>query len=461
MALKALLFASLLTLTSLLADTSSTDAEFRGEAKAKITFLEKQNTELKTKLDSLEDKQKNVEEYKNIIDRQDKRIDDVNAKMAWAAEKSSSLANIIGLWAIIATFISIAIPVYFTFKWKIEAEEKSKELDQLVIKGKEELIKLAQEHDEFLNQKDLMKGKDIKEYSETDGDQAGLNGAFQYALYKAQTYPDFKTWFDVAMLALKLKDEKATDYWDNTINVATNDLSRSIAIINKGATFGMFKKYNKVIETYDYFLEKFGHTKNEKIQVYIANALVGKGIAQEQFLQSKQKAIETYNYALEKFGHSKNEKINIPISQALLHKGMLQVEVLESIPKATETYIELIEKFGDSKNNKIIQQIISALLNLFELQLIENKPFDAKMIQKLKDYANENKQPFIKYKMMEIVRNARTKDQSLMIDQLKKEFPNVSFGDWSWKELDRWSEKLEDVEVKVRIKKTIEAFKNW
>lgn len=473
MALKSLLFVSLLTLISLFADTSLIDAEFRGEAKAKITFLEKQNVELKTKLDSLEDKQKSVEEYKAIIDRQDKRVEDVNAKMASVSEKTSWLAIIVGLWAIVATFISIGLPLYLTFRWKKEVSEEAKETAKMEInelkaefevtvqEAKDELHKLTETHNYYIKEKELMKGKDISEYSKTNGgDREGLKGAFQYALYQAEIKNDYSNWFDVAMLALKIKDEKAIDYWDNAINIATDDLSKSLAIMNKGSTFGILKKYDKVIETYDYLIDNFGHNQNEKIQVFVANALLGKGISQEQLPESKQKAIETYDHLLNKFNHTSNEKINEAIAQALLHKGMLQVDVFKSIEDASKTYKKLIKKFENCKNEKIIKQIASACLNLCELQLIENKPFDNQILCVI-NYINDHKQEKLKFKMLETVKSALKEEQPHNIEQLKQEFSDANLENWSWKELDTWAEKLEDEEVKKRVQQTIEVFKNW
>lgn len=414
MLLKALLLISFLTLTSLFADTSSTDAEFRGEAKAKITFLEKQNVELKTKLDSLEDKQKSVEEYKDILNQQNSRISDISLYI-------TSFGILIAIMTIGATIFG-----YFSVKSHAKEEARASaqaeinelkiEFDKIVKNAKEELEKIAEIHNDYVKQKELMKGKDIKEYSETNGDKEGLNGALQYALYKAQTYQDYNNWFDVAMFALKLKDEKAIEYWENAISVATDDLSKSVAIMNKGATFGQLTEYEKAIETYDDFLRRFSETENESIQEQIGNALLNKGFAQGQLVQNQ---------------------------------------------KAIETYEELIRRFGNNQNQKIKKSIAEALLNLFELQLIENKVFNKDLILQFQEYAKDNQQFLLKLKMIQTVKNALTEVQTDMINKLKQEFSDTSFGSWSWKELDIWADKLQDIDVKERVQKTIEIFRKW
>lgn len=457
MVLKALLFVSFLILTSLFADTSLTDAEFRGEAKAKITFLEKQNAELKTKLDSLEDKQKSVEEYKDILNQQNSRISDISLYI-------TSFGILIAIMTIGATIFG-----YFSVKSHAKEEARASaqaeinelkiEFDKIVKNAKEELEKIAEIHSDYVKQKELMKGKDIKEYSETNGDKEGLNGALQYALYKAQTYQDYNSWFDVAMFALKLKDRKAIEYWENAISVATNDLSKSVAIMNKGATFGQLTEYQKAIETYDDFLRRFSETENENIQEQIGNALLNKGLVQVR-LNEQQKAIETYDNFLEKFSDTQNIKMQEQSAMALLSKGFAQGQLVQN-QKAIETYEELVRRFGNSQNQKIKESIAQALLNLFELQVIENKIFNTDMIVKFQEYAKNNQQSLLKFKMIQIMKNALTEAQTDMINKLKQEFSDTSFGSWGWKELDTWADKLQDIEAKERVQKTIEIFRNW
>jgi len=463
MALKTLLFISLLTFTFLFADTSSTDAEFRGEAKAKITFLEKQNAELKAKLDSLEDKQKSVEEYKAIIDRQDKRVEDVNAKMAWAAEKSSSLANIIGIWAIMATFISIGLPLYLTFKWKKEVTEEAKETAQIEInelkdefeltvqKAKDELHQITETHNYYIKEKELMKDKDVSKYSKTNGgDIEGLKGAFQYALYQAEMNNDYSNWFDAAMLASKLKDPKSIDYWDNALKVVQNDVSRVRSLINKAMTLGELNYENKEIEIYNNILQKYSNSEDNNIQESIADTLLKKGYRLGE-MKKQDDAISVYDELFKKYANTTNEAIkeNLAIAHTnkaieLSDKGQENLAILE--------YLEAIRYNADC---------IDACLNLFELQLIQNQEWDINLVKQYLESIKNNKQENLEFKMLQTVKNALQEDQTYNIEQLKDEFSDIDFGDWSWKELKIWAEKLEDAKVKARVQQTIEVFENW
>lgn len=448
MILKSLLFISLLTLSSLFADTSLTDAEFRGEAKAKITFLEKQNDELKTKLDSLGDKQKSVEEYKDILNQQNSRISDI-----------SLYITIFGIFIAIMT-IGATIFGYFSVKShaKEEARESAQaeinelkiEFNKIVQNAKEELERIAATHNDYVKQKELMKGKDIKAYSETDGDKEGLNGALQYALYQAEMNNDYSNWFDAAMLASKLKDPKSIDYWDNALKIVKNDVSKVRALINKAMTLGEFHYEKEEIEIYNNILQKYGDSEDNNIKQIIAAVFVKKGYRLGE-MQKQDDAISVYDELFKKYANTTNEAIKENLAIAHTNKGIeLNAKGQEDLAKFE--YLEAIRYKAD---------YLDAYPNLFEIQLIQNQEWDIGLIQQYLEYTKNNKQGKLKFKMLETVKNALNEEQSHNIEQLKDEFSDTNFGNWGWKELNTWAEKLEDEKAKKRVQQTIEVFENW
>lgn len=442
MALKALLFISLLTLTSLFADTSSTDAEFRGEAKAKITFLEKQNVELKTKLESLEDKQKSVEEYKAIIDRQDKRVEDVNAKMSSVSEKTSWLAIIIGCLTFLIGLGGIIFP-YAMYKQNKKSQEEAKEDIKLwkdITKKEFDLeLKSFKEHS-ISAQKELDDTIDfLKDKAKQSIEDIRKN------MIKNQITPIYKHSENLALdkLAETLQKKPMVDYTFDDWN------SLAFDAYDKGKNEDAVFYWTKAIEL------------GSPTEINIAETLIQKGHSLSE-IKDYNKALDAFNEVLYRFNeHSSNEAMQEQIAIALLNKGFI-LGLMHDSTVAMGTYNELIERFKESQNRIIQEQVAQALVNLFECLLIINfQELDNENIQLFTQCAKNDKDFLLQFKMLQVVKNAFQEDQTYSIEQLKDEFSDTDFGDWSWKELKRWAEKLEDKEAQKRVQQTIEVFENW
>lgn len=249
--------------------------EFRGETKAKIEILQKQNDEIKTKIDEIEKNSQSVDTFKNTIDRQDKRIEDVNAKMGNAAEKTSWLAVFLSIWAIIITILSIIIPIFYIPKWKNEAIEKAimsanesieitltsanktiqslqDEFESYVKKSKQQLQAISETHDIYLKVKDKL--DDIKKmniYEKVETDPKDLESALKYAIEKAETQDNASSWFEVAMFEGKLKDyENALKHWNKVMNLPKDDTMTMDSMFNRAVILGRLGKYDEAIEEY-------------------------------------------------------------------------------------------------------------------------------------------------------------------------------------------------------------------
>jgi hypothetical protein len=94
------------------------DGEFRGETKAKIEILQKQNDELKTKIVTLEKDSQSVEEFKNSITDQDKRIQDLSFY-------TSLIATLIAILTLIVGAVGVAFP-YLMFRQNSKSQEEAK-----------------------------------------------------------------------------------------------------------------------------------------------------------------------------------------------------------------------------------------------------------------------------------------------------------------------------------------------
>jgi tetratricopeptide (TPR) repeat protein len=473
MTLKALLLISFVTLTSLFADTSLTDAESRGEIKAKITFLEKQNDELKTKFNNLEDKQKSVEEYKNIIDKQDLRITDLK----------DTLTLVVGLVALFASIAGYLIYSKAQLNAKAEAQkwleensnklqEKIEDLERDIEKNRKHVEEKTKEYNKTIEdasksvrdvQKEIEKpsNEDASSQQQKSEQEQTFNFAATLIRQKPESEYTFNEWNILAYDAVyKNKKEDAVFYWTKALergHASQENLAQ--ALFSKGVILGELNESIKEIEVYEEIDRRFKENKSEKIQEQVVKALFNKGFRLGQMNENEQ-SIEVYEELDKRFKENKSEKIQEQVAKALLNRGIRLGQMNENTP-ALKIYKELVKRFNESKNEKIQTTVSQSLINLFESELIENQEWNISLIQQYFEYVKNDKQGKLKLKMLETVKNALQEEQILTLSQLKKEFSDTDFGNWSWKELEIWAEKLEGTEPKLRVQQTIEVFKNW
>lgn len=472
MVLKAFLLILHLTLISLFADTSLIDAEFRGEAKAKIIFLEKQNSELKTKFDSLEDKQKSVEEYKNIIDKQDLRINDLK----------DTLTLVVGLFALFASIAGYLIYSKAQLNAKAEAQkwleenshklqEKIEDLERDIEKNKKHVEEKTKEYKKTIEdaskavrdvQKEVEKprSEDTSSQQQKSDQEETFNFAATLIRHKPESEYTFNEWNILAYDSVyKNKREDAVFYWTKALEIGhSSQENLAQALFSKGIILGELNESTKEIEVYEELDRRFKESKSEKIQEQVAKALFNKGFRLGQMNQSAQ-AIEVYEELDRRFQDSKDEKIQEQVAKALINKG-INVGQINGNAQALKVYEELVKRFNEVKNEKIQKTVLQALINLFECKLIENQEWDSNLVRQYLESIKNNKQENLKFEMLQTVKNALQKDQTRRIEQLKQEFLDTDFGNWSWKELEAWVITLQN-EPKERVQKTIEVFKNW
>jgi len=461
--------------------------EFRGETKAKIEILQKQNDELKENIDEIKKDRKSVEEFKNTIDRQDKRIEDFN-----------TLAIIIGLWAIVATFISIAVPLFFAFKWKNEAINEAREAASQWFKNnsanitneidafKERLDILGNEaeyktnhHTEKLNELEAQADEHLKYLQSQKEKSKQINDVYlqENALSqlanqlrtKSQNDYSFEDWNRLAFAADEKKlYEDAMYYWRKAIEFGKPSEAEEIqTLINIALTQAELSRFEEELVIYDDIIKRFGNTQDEESKELLAEAFLNKGIRLGKIKGREEAAIAVYTNLLKHFIDNTNETINESLSTAMLNIGF-EHSKLGNTDIAKEMYYGLLKRFQICDNELINDSLAQALINLFELHLTRNEEFGIQYIDQLKNYAKNKKGILLQYKMLQIIRNSLEKEQSDIINNFKDEFHDITIEDcscriedWSWEELDNWANSLEDTNVRERVIATIEQFKNW
>ncbi|MCT7615806.1 tetratricopeptide repeat protein [Aliarcobacter butzleri] len=481
----------------------------RDEREKKIEKLEKDIKELEEKFNQnnidKKDIEKSFDKNKEIIDRQDKRIEDIGTNLNYWGIGFSLIAIFTG----IAVFLvnknyaesakkEALISVY---KW-IE-ENKDKILEPIINEGNNLLKNIRKEADLLLQDyQSTMKKHNLKD--ELDSKEKDILEKVNILLESKETENyTFNDWHS-KFLDYFYKDKfyDALKAIDNAIKIATNEIEISFSLYNKGLTLGkMDGKEEKAIKIYDELIERFKDSKEnnileqvakafvnkgfilgkmngkaeEAIKVYnelierfkdskennileqVAKALYNKGVTLGQIDGKAEETIKVYDELIEKFKDSKENNILEQVAKAFLNKGFVLAQINGKAEEAIKVYDELIERFKDSKENNILEQVASALLNKIETNIISGNTNSKEDLDLFLNLVKENKEKLLKFEMLKILEKAKDTNQDEKIKNWQIEFKDTKLKDWSFDELKTWAETLEG-EAKERVLRYIDIF---
>jgi len=501
----------------------ATDAgEFRGETKAKIEILQKQNDELKTKIAEIEKNNINIEVIKNSIIDQDKRIQDLSLYV-------SITATIIAILTLIAGVGGVAFP-YVMYKQNTKAQESAKkdieswkEKTKLEFNNELESFKnhaqdaknkintsveeVKKSEEEMKNLQNILLDKQVSPLNESNNDSS-LSKMAKIMREKPQVDYSYKDWQTLAFDAYQQnKYEDALFYWRKILEV--NEIlpfAEALTLLNIAVVLNKLNRKEEELRFHDELIQKFQGTPDEAIQEIIARSTLLKGITLRQldrneealvtfdtlirtFINSQndkikesiaiaqgakgtlflklneyQKAIEAFNELILQFNNTQNNVILERKANAFIGKGisLRNLNTKATIEEAIEVYSELVNTFKYTQNNFIKEQIAQAFVYRLKAQLLINKIVDEKLDDTILSILSNNQKYQIRFMVLQVLKDALTFDQTERIKQLKNEISSIDFeGDWSWDELDYWANYLDNIEAKARVLATIEQFKNW
>ena len=485
----------------------------RDDKEKKIEKLEKDIKELEEKFNQNNIDKKEIdgklEKTKDIVDRQDKRIENIGLG--------------ISIFGIIVTFFGILITIiviYFVVKFEKmaeilaekelkkwieneamrEFEPKIKEIKELIKKAESEvsLFKEKAESTITIIEKKLLENKELtnEEKNEIKGDIKNIENKKEedYTFsdrYKLFLFKYTKNEFEEALsiiekiLTLNLddkdlvkilfakgltlskmdgKEEKAIKVYDEIIERFKDSKENNIletvakALYNKGVTLGkMAGKVEEEIKVYDELIEKFKESKENNILEQIAKTLYNKGVAFGEMDGKVEESIKVYDELIEKFKESKENNILEQVANALYNKGLTLGEMDGKVEESIKVYDELIEKFKESKENNILEQVANALLNKMEMNLILGNTNSKEDLDLFLNLVKENKEGLLQFEILKILEKAKDSNQDEEIKNWQIEFKDVELGDWSFKELKTWAETLEE-KPKKRVLRYIDIF---
>ncbi len=429
MAIKLLFLWCLITFSTSLWATDTDAGEFRGETKAKIEILQKQNDQTNTKIDSLE---KDVrDEYKTVTDRQNERIGDIESHF-------NIFLTILGILAALASYMTFKRSKEIAIKevkdWleknsdsiKTNMSKFEKELEQL----KEQAKDATDQHNSYLTQSkekidEIQKNMLQDDMNTSQQDTLPLSNdsfdkAITHILSKPQNTYNFNDWNALAFYSYQQsKFDDALYHWRKVIeanevpsevkaqtlfNIAItlkllnrdeeemtiyNDLITSFkqtnnpiikeqvakALFNLGVRLGQLNKVEQEIETYDQLFQEYSNEENSVYRELIIKALINKAVRLGQ-LNRHEEEVAIYNDFLEKYSNDSSDVMQINVAKILVLKG-IHLSNLKQYNEAIKVYDELLQKDYKADNEFIQIHIVNALLNKGNCLQKLNKYYEA------------------------------------------------------------------------------------
>lgn len=106
------------------------------------------------------------------------------------------------------------------------------------------------------------------------------------------------------------------------------------------------------IEAYDQIVRRFSHSKNLKLQIYMAISLRNKGVS----LDSSENAINAFDQLIELYGKSSNLDIQRQVAKGMRNKGFVLTN-LKRNNDAVLVFGELISRFKESSDTEVQLQV--------------------------------------------------------------------------------------------------------
>lgn len=240
-----------------------------------------------------------------------------------------------------------------------------------------------------------------------------------------------KTYLDYFILGGTYYSQKEYDKAiEAYLNAIALNPSNDDAYNNIGLTYSSQKEYSKAIEAYQKALE-LNH-KNDIVYHNFGNV--------HSYRKEYSKAIECYQKALE---------LN-PKSDDTYYTLGLVYGKQEEYSKAIENYQKAIEL--NPKNS-------SAYVNLFEIQVIQEKPIQRELEKKYVELFEKNKNKLMQFEMLKII-SFILERKEINLNEWLNNYKDYNLGNWSFDELDSWINKKEESEIKEMLLEAINVFKS-
>jgi hypothetical protein len=256
------------------------------------------------------------------------------------------------------------------------------------------------------------------------------------------------------------KDEEALELYFKIINKTKNSQDVQLlkyfseAYSQVAFLYQIYPNNDKdaSIEAYDMLIKKLENSKNPELLGLFINAKI-----QQSYLLDNDERLEIYDELIKKFENHESKDLQKKVEELLINKSF---ELMgKNDEEAMQILDSLIDKYQEQDNVVLPEEIELAILNNLELSIITNND-DNKYIELANKYLSKSPDTKPLLDMLEIIKNAQDLNQDEALETWKDQHKNYRFNDWSFQELRRWINKVEDKETRERVSKYINAFES-
>jgi len=270
---------------------------------------------------------------------------------------------------------------------------------------------------------------------------------------------DDKAYYNMGITYANIEEyDKAIEAYKKAVEINSKDDG---AYNNMGSIYHDKEEYNKAIKAYKKAIEI--NPKNDKAYNNMGSAYDNKG--------EYNKAIEAYKKAVKINPKNDEAYNNMGIAYDEINEYDKAIEaykkVVEINPKKDEAYYNMgVDYYDLGKFDKAIKAYIkmininpnesSVYFSLFELQLIQNQPFNQALETKYIELFQNQKEIFIDYEMLKILQYM-VQNQEVDIEEWGKKYHGLKLN-WSFYELREWINGVEDNEIRARLEEALRVF---
>ena len=206
------------------------------------------------------------------------------------------------------------------------------------------------------------------------------------------------------------------------------------------------------IDTYQFLIGILkNRTEPELLKQYIDAKI------QQAYLFDNEERMEVYDELINKFKNHENRELQSKIEDLLINKSF---ELMGNNDEGAMQILDnLIDKYEKEGKSKLPEEIEIAILNNLELSIITNND-DEKYIDLANKYLSDSPDTKPLLDMLNIIKNAQDLNQDEALAEWKNNHGDYHFDDWSFQEVRRWINNVEDKETRERVIKYINAFED-
>ncbi len=267
-----------------------------------------------------------------------------------------------------------------------------------------------------------------------------------------------KLYYNAQILKASLLDsDESIEIYDEIIDKFKN--FESPELLKKYASVQFAKSHllkgEERIEIYDEIIHRFKDSTDREVLKELSTAQFAKAYLVNDCFQNRQEAIDVYDEIIERFKPYENSGFRQEVTDALFAKSFLLMGNYNQ--ESMEIFDEIIDRCESCQDGAITENFEYSVINNIELALITNcddtryRDLAKEHLSKLKDTAPE-------LEMLTILKNAQDLNQDEAMQKWRKEYKDFQFENWSFDELKKWNNRMEDKEQKNRVKKYLDEF---